>query len=43
MIMKEYDIRNLKADDLEQYNALLRYAFQITERSLPSAAGRMTR
>ena len=34
MIMKEYDIRNLKADDLEQYNALLRYAFQITEKEL---------
>ena len=32
--MKEYDIRNLKADDLEQYNALLRYAFQITEKEL---------
>ena len=27
----EYEIRNLKTNDLEQYNALLRYAFQITE------------
>ena len=32
--MKEYDIRNLNAVDLEQYNALLRYAFQITEKEL---------
>ena len=30
----EYEIRNLKTDDLEQYNALLRYAFQITEQEL---------
>ena len=34
----EYEIRNLKTDDLEQYNALLRYAFQITEQEL-SATG----
>ena len=30
----EYDIRYLKTDDLEQYNSLLRYAFQITEQEL---------
>lgn len=31
---KTYDIRYLKTDDLEQYNSLLRYAFQITEQDL---------
>ena len=31
---KTYDIRYLKTDDLEQYNPLLRYAFQITEQDL---------
>lgn len=30
----EYEIRYLKTDDLEQYNSLLRYAFQITEQDL---------
>lgn len=30
----EYDIRYLNTDDLEQYNSLLRYAFQITEQDL---------
>ncbi len=30
----EYDIRYLKTDDVEQYNSLLRYAFQITEQDL---------
>lgn len=30
----DYEIRYLKTDDLEQYNALLRYAFQITEQQL---------
>lgn len=30
----EYDIRYLKTDDLEQYDSLLRYAFQITEQDL---------
>ncbi len=30
----EYEIRNLRTDDAEQYNALLRYAFQITEQEL---------
>ena len=31
---KEYCIRALTTDDLEQYNALLRYAFQVTEQEL---------
>ncbi len=30
----EYEIRYLNTDDLEQYNALLRYAFQITEQDM---------
>lgn len=30
----EYRIRHLTTDDLEQYNALLRYAFQVTEQEL---------
>ena len=30
----EYAIRSLNTDDLEQYNSLLRYAFQITEQDL---------
>lgn len=30
----EYEIRYLNTDDLEQYNSLLRYAFQITEQEL---------
>lgn len=30
----EYEIRYLTTDDLEQYNALLRYAFQITEQDV---------
>lgn len=30
----EYEIRSLQTDDLEQYNSLLRYAFQITEQEL---------
>lgn len=30
----EYEIRALRTDDVEQYNALLRYAFQITEQEL---------
>lgn len=29
-----YEIRNLKTDDLDQYNTLLRYAFQVTEQDL---------
>ena len=31
---KNYIIRNLTTKDLEQYNALLRYAFQVTEQEL---------
>ena len=34
----EYEIRNLTTSDADQYNALLRYAFQITEQEL-SATG----
>ena len=30
----EDNIRCLRTDDLEQYNSLLRYAFQITEQNL---------
>ena len=30
----EYDIRKLSIDDLDQYNELLRYAFQVTEKTL---------
>lgn len=33
-MLNDYEIRYLKTDDLEQYNALLRYAFQITEQQL---------
>ena len=29
-----YQIRDLTTDDLDQYNALLRYAFQVTEKQL---------
>lgn len=36
----EYEIRNLKTDDAEQYNALLRYAFQITEQELSETGWR---
>ncbi len=31
---EEYIIRPLTTDDAEQYNALLRYAFQVTEAEL---------
>ncbi len=31
---KDYDIRKLTIDDLDQYNDLLRYAFQVTEKTL---------
>lgn len=31
---KHYTIRNLTTRDLEQYNRLLRYAFQVTEQDL---------
>ena len=37
---KEYLIRNLTTDDLDQYNALLRYAFQVTEEDLRNAGWR---
>lgn len=33
----EYVIRDLTTDDIEQYNALLRYAFQVTEQDLAEA------
>ncbi len=33
-LISNYTIRNLTTDDLDQYNALLRYAFQITEQDL---------
>ncbi len=36
----EYEIRNLKTDDLDQYNSLLRYAFQITEQELSTCGWR---
>ena len=32
--------RPLTIDDAEQYNALLSYAFQVTERSFPKADGK---
>lgn len=35
-----YDIRHLTTDDLEQYHALLRYAFQITEQNLSECGWR---
>ena len=38
-----YTVRPLTIDDIDQYNALLRYAFQVTERSFPRPAGRTTR
>ncbi len=31
-----YEVRDLTTDDLDQYNALLRYAFQVTEQELAS-------
>ena len=36
----EYRIRHLTTDDLEQYNALLRYAFQVTEQELAETGWR---
>ena len=36
----EFEIRNLNTDDADQYNALLRYAFQITEQELSSTGWR---
>lgn len=37
----KYEIRTLKTetDDVNQYNALLRYAFQVTEQELAETAG----
>lgn len=35
-----YTIRDLTTDDLDQYNALLRYAFQVTEQDLINAGWR---
>lgn len=35
-----YTIRDLTTDDLDQYNALLKYAFQVTEQDLISAGWR---
>lgn len=35
-----YTIRDLTTDDLDQYNALLRYAFQVTEQELQTAGWR---
>ena len=35
-----YDIRHLTTDDLEMYNALLRYAFQVTEQELTETGWR---
>lgn len=34
---KDYIIRDLTTDDIDQYNALLRYAFQVTEQDLMEA------
>lgn len=34
---KNYSIRDLTTDDVDQYNALLRYAFQVTEQDLIKA------
>lgn len=34
---KSYIIRNLTTNDIDQYNALLRYAFQVTEQDLMKA------
>ena len=36
----EYEIRYLTPNDAEQYNALLRYAFQITEQELSECGWR---
>ena len=36
-ILFPYSIRKLTTDDIEQYNALLRYAFQVTEQDLAEA------
>ncbi|PAF48326.1 GNAT family N-acetyltransferase [Helicobacter sp. 12S02232-10] len=36
----QYSIRDLTTDDIDQYNALLRYAFQVTEEDLINAGWR---
>ena len=36
----DYRIRSLKTDDVDQYNALLRYAFQVTEQELAETGWR---
>lgn len=36
----KYEIRYLHTDDVEQYNALLRYSFQITEQELSKCGWR---
>ena len=38
-----YTLRPLTIDDAEEYNALLRYAFQVTEQELAETGGRMMR
>ena len=35
-----YEIRHLTTDDLEMYNSLLRYAFQVTEQELTETGWR---
>ena len=34
MVKSNFHIRELTSADLDQYNALLRYAFQVTEKNL---------
>ena len=34
---EHYTTRYLETDDLDQYNALLRYTFQVTEEELPAS------
>ena len=34
---EELSIRSLTTDDIDQYNSLLRYAFQVTEEELQRA------
>ncbi len=36
----DYEVRYLNPDDVEQYNALLRYSFQITEQDLSECGWR---
>ena len=38
-IRPNYQMRHLTTDDLEQYNQLLRYAFQVTEQELAGKTG----